>query len=197
MKTRMNILLIAVIVIAICALLFSNYPVLAFLDGHSGSVMAILTFFLVLGTIPTLLMAITASEQLRIQQQPIILRSGVIPNWEWFTKTNVASTSALTYEVYKNHATDIKGHLTLRGIKYPLLFGLVSSSSNGNLSGPGGLSSVSWVAPNAKLLVYPNWDKAEKANTENQIEILYKDISGIVYCSIEKEDFSSSIRKCN
>ena len=201
-KLFMKTLIFIVWALATLLVLFVCFPKIIkysinILDSHQGSAMVFLTFCLVLGVVPALWAARTSSEQLRIQQQPIILRTGLIPNWEWFNDKNVSSTTALAYMIYENHAISINGHVTLRGVEYPLIFSLAGPVNDGKINGIGSMYSVGWAAPNSFVLVYPDWGKGKNVNSENKIEIRYKDISGITYCSTESQDFVPKIERCD
>ncbi|MDP3956619.1 MAG: hypothetical protein Q8P97_01320 [bacterium] len=202
----MNILLIAILSVVVIILFVNNFTdsakhAISYLDSHSGAVMAILTFFLVLGIIPTLQMAITASEQLRIQQQPIILRDGIISEkWDDFFK-NASAASPFAFAVGKNYAMEIEGVVIYGGKEYPLIFalGIRNKDDANKYSFNFGVSpqKMGWTSPGSMLGVYPDQNNGKPTNLNNMLRIKYKDVGGVFYCTTEDDHFSSKISKCS
>lgn len=154
--------------------------------------MVILTVFLVISTILT---AKTASDQLRIQQQPVILREGLILGG-WESLQGVGATSSLRYKVDRNFATDIHGEIIFNNQEYPLLIALRTTETDGRLQGTQGLEHMGWASPGMVLLVYPDWQNGKARTEANKIHLYYRDLSGIQYCSREDSSFTQIIDRC-
>jgi hypothetical protein len=146
-----------------------------------------------------------ANQTVEANLQPVVLRSGFIPNWDAIHFEMQSSTIAgqpIQFTIFKNIAKDFSGFVILNGRKYQLLFGnqisQVQNSSSASSSSGTTLTYTptwGWMSPNSILLAIFNPNDFQAIKGDNEIYIEYKDIEGNSYFTREDKNFSSTSGK--
>lgn len=142
-----------------------------------------------------------ADQTLDSNLRPIVLRSGYI-TWDsvkFETKNGQIDGTPLNFNVYKNIAKDISGHINLGHKKFDLLFGSSISEITNKESFPNPSQQLysyvpawGWLAPDYVLWAVFDSTKSQPTNEENGIYIQYKDIENNSYYTKEDKNFSQT-----
>jgi len=131
--------------------------------------------------------------------RPVILRN------DFFNYNNLISTpnQYLSFEIDKNIAFDIKGHVVVNKKKYKLRFTLAKSSEeidkktkqNILYSFGNNYENFGWIKQGNFLRATFDLKNYEDVDLENQIRLDYKDIGGNSYYTLEDKDYKQKSKK--
>lgn len=132
--------------------------------------------------------------------RPVMLRSGVIFNWEVQSIEDLVSLKKtdeikmIEFSNYKNIVKDISGYIVLNGKKHKLLFtnDLLRKIDENNLTHISVLPKWGWLSENSKLYATYKKSDFEETDEPNNIYLRYQDIQGNKYFTKEDKNYSQS-----
>lgn len=159
----------------------------------------VVTLALIVSAVNTYETRRIANQTLEDSLRPLILRSGVLINWEIQSKKDIesladySSVRLLEFVNHKNVATNLSGSVVLDGKQFPLFFtNSLAQKTDENITNMNVFKRWAWLPENGTVQAIYDSDIFTEVEKENQILLEYKDINGNSYYTKEDKNFSQT-----
>lgn len=181
-------LVLWVVIVCFITIVFTSIFVKELKISFSDIILLVTAGFIVVYTYETQ----KTREQIKENDiRPVVLRSGYIKSWESLLsnaeKQISAHSESIEFKIARGIATNIHGYIVIGGFKYDLYFGNDISKVDINLYN----FSQNWGWMGSDTSIYGIFMVGEKrkTNEENKIYLIYSNIEGDVYVTVEDKDF--------